>query len=120
MKKLSFALRLLSGILVAVLAFVFVVLETTLLVTLDFNLYENRSIAFVQLILRIIIAAFALVVGVLSTVWRKRSFLWEGACMLAVCAVTIFFMSNSIGVYLTIVSLVFVISQLIFERVNIL
>lgn len=116
MKKLSFALRLFSGILVAVVAFVFVVLEATLLVTLDFKLYENQALAFVQLILRLVIAAYALVLGVFSTVKRERSFLWEGIYLLAASVVMIFFVSNNIGVYFAIISFVFVISHLLFER----
>ena len=115
MKKLSVALRLISGILVAVVAVVFVILEATLLVTLDFKLYENQTLAFIQLILRLIIAAYALVLGVLSIIKSKRSFLWEGICLLAASLVMIFFASNNVGVYFTILSLLFVISHLLFS-----
>lgn len=115
MKKLSVALRLISGILVAVVALVFVILEATLLITLDFKLYENQTLAFIQLILRLIIAAYALVLGVLSIVKSKRSFLWEGICLLAASAVMIFFASNNVGVYFTILSLLFVMSHLLFS-----
>ena len=114
MKKLSVALRLISGILVAVVALVFVILEATLLITLDFKLYENQTLAFIQLILRLIIAAYALVLGVLSIIKSKRSFLWEGICLLAASVVMIFFASNNVGVYFTILSLLFVISHLLF------
>ena len=115
MKKLSVALRLISGILVAVVAVVFVILEATLLITLDFKLYENQILAFIQLILRLIIAAYALVLGVLSIIKSKRSFLWEGICLLAASVVMIFFASNNVGVYFTILSLLFVISHLLFS-----
>ena len=115
MKKLSVALRLISGILVAVVAVVFVILEATLLITLDFKLYENQTLAFIQLILRLIIAAYALVLGVLSIIKSKRSFLWEGICLLAASLVMIFFVSNNVGVYFTILSLLFVISHLLFS-----
>lgn len=115
MKKLSVALRLISGILVAVVAVVFVILEATLLITLDFKLYENQTLAFIQLILRLIIAAYALVLGVLSIIKSKRSFLWEGICLLAASLVMIFFASNNVGVYFTILSLMFVISHLLFS-----
>lgn len=115
MKKLSVALRLISGVLVAVVALVFVILEATLLITLDFKLYENEMLAFIQLILRLIIAAYALVIGVLSIIKSKRSFLWEGICLLAASVVMIFFASNNVGVYFTILSLLFVISHLLFS-----
>ena len=115
MKKLSVALRLISGILVAVVAVVFVILEATLLVTLDFKLYENQTLAFIQIILRLIIAAYALALGVLSIIKSKRSFLWEGICLLAASLVMIFFASNNVGVYFTIFLLLFVISHLLFS-----
>lgn len=115
MKKLSVALRLISGILVAVVAVVFVILEATLLVTLDFKLYENQTLAFIQIILRLVIAAYALALGVLSIIKSKRSFLWEGICLLAASLVMIFFASNNVGVYFTILSLMFVISHLLFS-----
>ena len=115
MKKLSVALRLISGILVAIVAVVFVILEATLLITLDFKLYENQTLAFIQLILRLIIAAYALGLGVLSIIKSKRSFLWEGICLLAASVVMIFFASNNVGVYFTILSLLFVISHLLFS-----
>ena len=118
MKKLSFALRLFSGILVAVVALVFVILEATLLVTLDFKLYENQALAFIQLILRLVIAAYALVLGVFSIVKRERSFLWEGICLFAAAAVMIFFVSNSVGIYFTTVSALFAFSQLLFSKMR--
>ena len=68
MRKLSLVLRITSGALVTLVAFVFAVLEATLLVTLDFTLYENQFIAFIQLALRIILALAALALGILSLV----------------------------------------------------
>ena len=116
MKKLSFALRLLSGILVSLVAFVFVVLEATLLVTLDFFLYENEFVALVQLIARLVVALSALTLGIFSIVKSKRSFLPEGSCLLASSVVMIFFVSNNFGVYFTIISALFVISHFLFQK----
>ena len=118
MKKLSFALRLLSGILVSLVAFVFVVLEATLFVTLDFNLYENESVALFQLVLRIVVAAAALTLGIFSIVKNKRSFLPEGLSLLASSIVMIFFVSNNFGVYFTIISTLFVISHFLFHKLE--
>ena len=118
MKKLSFALRLFSGILVSLVAFVFVILEATLLVTLDFNLYENEFVALVQLILRFVVAAGALTLGIFSIVKNKRSFLPEGLSLLASSIVMIFFVSNNFGVYFTIISALFVISHFLFQKIE--
>ena len=116
MRKLSFVLRIISGALVSLVAFVFAVLEVTLLVTLDFSLYENRFIAFIQLALRIILALAALALGVLSLVKPGRSFLREGICLLASTAVMIPFVSNNVGLYFTAVATLFLIAHLLFHK----
>lgn len=116
MRKLSLVFRIVSGALVALVAFVFAVLEVTLLVTLDFALYENQFIAFIQLALRIILALAALALGVLSLVKSGRSFLREGICLLASTAVMIPFISNNVGLYFTAVAVLFALSHLLFDK----
>ena len=49
MKRFNLALRMISGALVALVALIFAVIEAALLVTLDFNLYENEFFALLQL-----------------------------------------------------------------------
>ena len=116
MRKLSLALRITSGALVTLVAFVFAVLEVTLLVTLDFALYENQFIAFIQLALRIALALAALALGVLSLVKYKRSFLREGICLTASTAAMIPFISNNVGLYFTAVAALFALSHLLFDK----
>ena len=116
MKKLMFALRILSGVLVSLVALVFTVLEATLLVTQDFMLYENRFIAFIQLVIRLILASAALVIGVLSIAKSRRSFLPEGICLVVSTAVMIPFVSNNFGIYFTAVAALFLISHLLFHK----
>ena len=116
MKKLMFALRILSGVLVSLVALVFTVLEATLLVTQDFMLYENRFIAFIQLVIRLILASAALVIGVSSIAKSRRSFLPEGICLVVSPAVMIPFVSNNFGIYFTAVAALFLISHLLFHK----
>ena len=116
MKKFSMVFRLISGALVSLVALVFAVLEATLLVTLDFCLYENELIALMQLILRLLIALLALTLGIVSIVKNKRSFLPESLCLLAATAVMIPFVSNNFGLYFTAGAAVFALSQLIFSK----
>ena len=118
MRKFSLVLRIVSGALVSLVAFVFAVLEATLLVTLDFALYENQFIAFIQLALRIILALASLAIGILSLVKSKRSFLREGICLTASTAVMIPFVSNNFGIYFTLVSALFVLSQILFSKMH--
>ena len=116
MKKFSLAFRYTSSALVVLVALVFTVLEATLLITLDFTLYENQFIALRQLIIRLLMSSSALAVGVLAIVKRSRSFLPHGICLLLSSAVLIFFLSNLIGVYITAVSALFLISELLFIK----
>lgn len=118
MKKFSFILRVISSALVILLALVFTVLEVTLLVTLDFALYENGLLAFVQLFLKLLIAATAGALGVLSLLKPMRAFLSESICLLAASAVMIPFMINSIGIYVTAVSALFMLSQLLSFKIQ--
>ena len=116
MKKFSIVLRYISSSLVALVALAFTVLEATLLVTLDFTLYENQFTAFIQLFLKFLIASSALALGVFSLIKRARSFLPHSLCLLASTLVMIFFASNSIGIYFTAVAALFALSQLLSSK----
>ena len=119
MKKLIFTLRIVSGVLVALVAFVFALFEATLLVTLDFLLYENQLIAFIQLVARLILSVAALCLGITSLAKPRRSFLHEGILLIASVAVMIPFVSNNFGIYFTAVSAFFLISQLLSHKFGI-
>ena len=118
MKKFSTILRYTSSALVALVALVFTVLEATLLITLDFTLYENQFIALIQIILRFTIALIALTIGILAIVKREQSFLLSGICLTASSMIMIFFISNGIGICLFAVSAIFLLSQLLFSKMQ--
>lgn len=113
MKQVSVALRLLAGCLITLAALVFAVPEITLLITLDFNLYEHPWIALAQLAAKLLIVLAAGALGIGSLVKGRVSLLWEGVCLLLATAVMIPFMSNGIGWYLTAASALFVLAQLL-------
>ena len=104
--------------LVSLVALVFTVLEATLLITLDFCLYENALLALLQLVLRFLIAAAALTLGIASTVNRKHSFLIEGICLLSSSVAMIPFVSNGFGVYFTLISAFFVATRFLLKPSN--
>ena len=116
MKKAGNILRIASGILVALVALVFFVLEATLMIALDFMLYERALIALMQLILKLSISAVALAIGTLTIVKKSRSFLIEGECLLVSAVVMTPFISNNFGIYFAIISAFFVLSQLIWKK----
>jgi hypothetical protein len=116
MKNTATVLRISSAILVTIVALVFTVMETTLLITLDFLLYENVLIALLQLLLRLSISVYALLIGTLPLLKRSRVFIIEGICLFAFSFVMIPFVSNNFGVYFTIISAFFALSQLIWQK----
>ena len=118
MKRFSFALRLFSGAIVALVALVFFVIEATLLATLDFKLYENELPAFFQLLLKLLIAIFAGALGILSLLKRTRSFVKESVCLLVSSAAMLPFISNGFGIYIAIVCALFMLSQLLFAKTH--
>ena len=118
MKVFSFILRVTLGLLVSLLALVFVVFEGALLVTFDFNLYENELLALLQTVLKLLAAISAFTLGILSIVKGKRSFLAESICLFASTAVLIPFMSNNIGLYIAAVAALFALANLFYAGVR--
>ena len=118
MKKFSFILRIATGSLVAIVALVFTVLEATLLITLDFQLYERVLLAIIQILLRLLIAGSVLTLGIVSIVKNKSVFLSESIYLFALSAVMIPFVSNGFGIHFTAVSALFILSQLLFSKAH--
>ena len=116
MKVFNLIFRITTGVLVALVALVFTVLEGTLLVTLDFILYENELLALLQLVLRLVLSLSALTLGITSIVKSKRSFFYEGLCLIAVSALMIPLVSNGFGIYFTIIATLFATSHLIYSK----
>lgn len=114
MKILSTVLRSVFALVVIILALAFSAIEVSLLLTLDFTLFENEALALVQLILKLAIALFALVLGLFALIKTKRSFLTESICLLLSSAVMIPFISNGIGIYIDIVAVLFMLTNLFF------
>ena len=116
MKKGSMIFCYVASALVALVGLVFALLEATLLVTLDFALYEDMFIAFVQLVLRLLLASAALTLGVLSLVKRARSFLPHSICLFASSVVMIPFISNYIGICFAALAALFLLSRILLVK----
>ena len=114
MKILSTVLRSVFALVVIILALAFAAIEVSLLLTLDFTLFENEALALVQLILKLAIALSSLVLGLFALIKTKRSFLTESICLLLSSAVMIPFISNGIGIYIAIVAVLFMLTNLFF------
>lgn len=113
MKTLGRILRVVSGALVALLSLVFLIIEVTLFATLDFALFENELIAFMQLTFRLILALGAFAMALLSIIKRSRIFAAESICLLAAMLVMAPFVTNNFGPVFVGVSALFSLSHLI-------
>lgn len=115
MKKALVVLRAVASVLVILVALVFTVLEATLLITADFMLYENATVAFLQLCLRFVIPAAALVLGVVTLIGKNPRPVLTSLCLTASCAAMAPFISNGFGLYILLVALLFTASCLLLE-----
>ena len=116
MKKLSRTFCVLSDALVVLVALVFTVLEATLLVTLDFQLYEDELVALLQLVLKLVIAIAAVALGISSLLKKDRAFFPESIGLLVASVVMIPFISNCFGIYIAAVSACFALSHGLYDR----
>ncbi len=113
MKTVILSLRILSAVLVAAVALALVIVEGALLISGDFLLYERPVAAFLRLSVRLILPAGALAVALLSLILRRRSYLFEGLCLLSVTALTAPFLSNHFGLYFIALAALFTLSRLL-------
>lgn len=113
MKILGRILRVVSGVLVALLALVFLIIEGTLLVTLDFLLFENKIVALMQLVFRLLVAGGALALALLSLIKHSRIFALEGICLCSAMLVMAPFLTNGFGLIFIGVSALFALAHLV-------
>lgn len=95
----------------AVLALAFLMIEGFLLISGDWKLFENSTLALVQLCLKCLFALFALGISLLAIARKNRCFIWAGLCMLAASLACVPFMSNGLGWCFAAVSALFILSE---------
>ena len=110
MKACVSIFRIVSAVLLTVAALAFTVIEGALLLSGDFLLYEAPAIALTQQIVRLLLPAAALAVGLLTLI-RHQCFRLESLVFTAAAAITAPFFSNHIGVYLLLLTAFFALSQ---------
>lgn len=118
MKTFSLILRGFCSCLVVLVALAFAFVESTLLATQDFALYQNPFVALIQIALKLAVALLAGALGVLSLIKTKRNFLPHSLCLLASTVVMILFVSNNVALYLAAVAMLFALSQILFATTH--
>lgn len=108
MKKASNVILIIASVIIAIISLAFVILEGRLVLSFDWSLHEHEFLGFIQYVARLGIAILCLATSVSSIVYiNRKSFVFEGFCLLAVAAAISTGATNGIGLYLTILAIVY-------------
>lgn len=108
MKKLSCGLLIFVSALVAIVSLAFVIIEGRLVFSFDWSLHEHEFLGFIQYVARMGISVLCLAASVSSIVYiGKKTFVFEGVCLLAVAIAIATGATNGVGLYLIILSVIY-------------
>ena len=110
MKTCVSLFRIITAVLLTVASLAFMIIEGALLLSGDFQLYENPAIALAQQFVRLLLPAVSLTVGLLSLI-RRRRFRLESLVFTVAAAIIAPSLSNQIGIYLLLLSALFALAQ---------
>lgn len=103
MKKLSKVLLIIISVIIAIASLAFAIIEGRLLLSFDWTLHEHEFLGFMQYLIRVGLAILCLGVSISSIVYiNKKSFVFEGLCLLAVATAVATGATNGVGLYLII------------------
>lgn len=108
MNIVASALMMLVGV-----AFTFV--ELCLIFTGDFLLFESPVPAFIQMLLRLLLAVGVFALGLLTVIKKERAFMTEGLCSLACAFIMAPFLTNGFGLYFIVLAILFTLTNLFYR-----
>ena len=108
MKKASNVILIIVSVIIAIVSLAFVILEGRLVLSFDWSLHEHEFLGFIQYVARLGIAILCLATSVSSIVYiNRKGFVFEGFCLLAVAIAISTGATNGVGLYLTILAIVY-------------
>ena len=111
MKKASNVLFILMSAILALVSLAFVIIEGRLLISFDWSLYEHEFIGFIQYLARVGLALLCLATSISSIFYLgRKSFIFEGACVLAIAIAISTGATNGIGLYLIVIATLYLAS----------
>ena len=114
MKRTANVILIIISAIIAILSLAFLVIEARLVLSFDWTLHEHEFLGFIQYMARLGISALCLATSISSIVYiNKKSFILEGACILAVAIATAIGATNGIGLYLIIAASVYLASAVL-------
>lgn len=103
MKKIAKGLLIALSVILAIVSLAFTIIEGRLVLSFDWSLYEHEFLGFVQYLARLGVAVLCLATFISSIVYiDRKSFIFEGCCMLAVAIAISTNATNGVGIYLII------------------
>ena len=116
MKKFATVLLIVAAAFVSLVSLAFTIIEGRLVFAFDWTLHEHEFLGFIQYLARLGVSLLSLAIAASSIVYRNRkSFIFEGAVLVAIAAATMFHASNNFGIYFLILSL-FYLATAIFHN----
>ena len=115
MKTFSRVLNILVSSVVMLLGVAFVFIEGCLIFTGDFLLFESPALAFVQMLIRLLLAAGAFALGLFIILKKDRDFLPESLTALACTFLMAGFLTNGFGFYFILVAGLLTLTNLFYR-----
>lgn len=111
MKKALRIFRIIICVIGMAASLFFVFTEGLMLITGDWKLFENESLALIRYFIRLLFSVFAFAICFIA-VWKKnRSFWREGLCLLIVSLSVAPFVSNCLGWCMALLCVLFLLSE---------
>lgn len=111
MKKAANIILGIVSAIVAIISLAFVVIEGRLLLSFDWSLHEHEFLGFIQYLARVGLAILCLSTSISSIVYmRRKSFNFEGFCLLAVAIAISTGATNGVGLYMIIAASLYLAS----------
>lgn len=114
MKKAANVILGIVSVIIAILSLAFLVIEGRLLLSFDWTLHEHEFLGFIQYLARVGLSLLCLATSISSLVYMvRKTFIFEGLCLLAVAAAISISATNGVGLYMIIAASVYLASAVL-------
>lgn len=115
MRIFSRVLNVIASAVMMIVGVAFVFIEGCLIFTGDFLLFESPVLAFIQMLLRLILALGVFALGLFAIIKKDRDFLTEGLASLACAFIMASFLTNGFGLYFILIAVFFTLTNMFYR-----
>lgn len=114
MKKAANVILGIVSVIIAILSLAFLVIEGRLLLSFDWTLHEHEFLGFIQYLARVGLSLLCLATSISSLAYMvRKTFIFEGLCLLAVAVAISISATNGVGLYMIIAASVYLASAVL-------